>query len=136
MLRNFEISKGLFRGGPSTLGLQGKGLGAPNLGVGLGEPKQLVVVGLVELLPALPKQQQVCKWFVSLAVVSMRICDLYALCFWLGLWMEKLSSIPPPPCISYALVQATVGVGTILIWYFHVSNTFLRLHAFGNMGGD
>ena len=23
----------------------------------------------------------------------------------------------PPPCISYALVQATVGVGTILIWY-------------------
>ena len=23
---------------------------------------------------------------------------------------------PPPPCISYALVQATVGVGTILIW--------------------
>ena len=24
---------------------------------------------------------------------------------------------PPPPCISYALVQATVGVGTVLIWY-------------------
>ena len=23
---------------------------------------------------------------------------------------------PPPPCISYALVQATVGVGTVLIW--------------------
>ena len=23
----------------------------------------------------------------------------------------------PPPCISYALVQATVGVGTVLIWY-------------------
>ena len=22
----------------------------------------------------------------------------------------------PPPCISYALVQATVGVGTVLIW--------------------
>ena len=24
--------------------------------------------------------------------------------------------VPPPPCISYALVQATVGVGTVLIW--------------------
>ena len=24
---------------------------------------------------------------------------------------------PPPPCISYALVQATAGVGTVLIWY-------------------
>ena len=24
---------------------------------------------------------------------------------------------PPPPCNSYALVQATVGVGTVLIWY-------------------
>ena len=24
--------------------------------------------------------------------------------------------ISPPPCISYALVQATVGVGTVLIW--------------------
>ena len=23
---------------------------------------------------------------------------------------------PPPPCISYALVHATVGVGTVLIW--------------------
>ena len=23
----------------------------------------------------------------------------------------------PHPCISYALVQATVGVGTVLIWY-------------------
>ena len=23
---------------------------------------------------------------------------------------------PPPPCISYTLVQATVGVGTVLIW--------------------
>ena len=26
-------------------------------------------------------------------------------------------STPPPPCLSYALVQATVGVGTVLIWY-------------------
>ena len=25
---------------------------------------------------------------------------------------------PPPPCKSYTLVQATVGVGTVLIWYF------------------
>ena len=24
---------------------------------------------------------------------------------------------PPPPCLSYALVQATAGVGTVLIWY-------------------
>ena len=24
---------------------------------------------------------------------------------------------PPPPCISYALVQATVGVGTVIILY-------------------
>ena len=27
------------------------------------------------------------------------------------------SSPPPPPCISYALVQATVGVGTVIIVY-------------------
>ena len=27
-----------------------------------------------------------------------------------------LHCTPPPPCISYALVQATVGVGTVLIW--------------------
>ena len=27
------------------------------------------------------------------------------------------SPYPPPPCISYALVQATIGVGTVLIWY-------------------
>ena len=25
--------------------------------------------------------------------------------------------VPPPPCNSYALVIATVGVGTVLIWY-------------------
>ena len=24
--------------------------------------------------------------------------------------------LPPPPCISYPLVQGTVGVGTLLIW--------------------
>ena len=30
-----------------------------------------------------------------------------------GCWI----STPPPPCISYTLVQATVGVGTVLIWY-------------------
>ena len=27
------------------------------------------------------------------------------------------AQLPPPPCLSYALVQATVGVGTVLIWY-------------------
>ena len=26
-------------------------------------------------------------------------------------------STPPPPCISYARVQATVGVGTVIIVY-------------------
>ena len=25
--------------------------------------------------------------------------------------------LPPPLCISYALVQATIGVGNVLIWY-------------------
>ena len=24
---------------------------------------------------------------------------------------------PPPPCISYARVQATAAVATVLIWY-------------------
>ena len=24
---------------------------------------------------------------------------------------------PPPPCVSYALVQATSGMGTVLVWY-------------------
>ena len=28
-----------------------------------------------------------------------------------GIW-----NIPPPPCKSYALVQATAGVGTVFIW--------------------
>ena len=32
-------------------------------------------------------------------------------------------SIPPPPCISYALVQATVGVGTVIIPYIGVAYT-------------
>ena len=32
-------------------------------------------------------------------------------------------STPPPPCVSYALVQATVGVGTVLIWDFGVAYT-------------
>ena len=26
-------------------------------------------------------------------------------------------SPPPPPCKSYALVQATAVIGTVLIWY-------------------
>ena len=26
-------------------------------------------------------------------------------------------SASTPPCFSYALVQATVGVGTVLVWY-------------------
>ena len=30
---------------------------------------------------------------------------------------ETARGVPPPPCISYALVQATAGVGTVLIWY-------------------
>ena len=30
---------------------------------------------------------------------------------------------PPPPCISYALVQATVGVGTVIIVYLGVAYT-------------
>ena len=28
-----------------------------------------------------------------------------------------LRKYPPPSCISYALVQATAGVGTVFIWY-------------------
>ena len=31
--------------------------------------------------------------------------------------LYKGGGYPPPPCISYALVQATVGVGTVIIWY-------------------
>ena len=35
-----------------------------------------------------------------------------------GIREWKLSSVlTPPPCISYALVQATVGVGTVIILY-------------------
>ena len=34
----------------------------------------------------------------------------------LGLRMRSQGT-PPPFCISYALVQATAGVGTVLIWY-------------------
>ena len=35
----------------------------------------------------------------------------------LGQTWDAACSYPPPPCNSYALVQATVGVGTVLIWY-------------------
>ena len=31
-------------------------------------------------------------------------------------YSRRRDRIPPPPCISYTLVQATVGVGTTLIW--------------------
>ena len=31
--------------------------------------------------------------------------------------MQERAKVPPPPCNSHALVQATVGVGTVLIWY-------------------
>ena len=32
-------------------------------------------------------------------------------------YIKFLKSTPPPlPCNSYALVQATAGVGTVLIW--------------------
>ena len=31
--------------------------------------------------------------------------------------LKSLQHTPPPPCNSYALVIATVGVGTVLIWY-------------------
>ena len=35
-----------------------------------------------------------------------------------GLWpgRDDWCTPPPPPCISYALVQPTVGAGTVLIW--------------------
>ena len=29
----------------------------------------------------------------------------------------SFSAYPLPPCISYALIQATVRIGTVLIWY-------------------
>ena len=37
----------------------------------------------------------------------------------LGMWPHQgvTRATPPPPCNSHALVQATVGVGTVLIWY-------------------
>ena len=30
---------------------------------------------------------------------------------------ESETSYPHPPCNSHVLVQATVGVGTVLMWY-------------------
>ena len=30
--------------------------------------------------------------------------------------LKGLEAYPPPPCKSYALVQATAGVGTVLNW--------------------
>ena len=36
----------------------------------------------------------------------------------LWLWVPHHRITPPPPlCNSYALVQATAGVGTVFIWY-------------------
>ena len=39
-------------------------------------------------------------------------CSLMA-----GYYFLDACYYPPPPCISYALVQATVGVGTVIIVY-------------------
>ena len=36
---------------------------------------------------------------------------------WIGAGKHFPAQYPPPPCNSYALVIATVGVGTVLIWY-------------------
>ena len=38
-----------------------------------------------------------------------------------GTLTARQQCYPPPPCLSYARVQATVGVGTVLIWYFGVA---------------
>ena len=32
-------------------------------------------------------------------------------------WSTSVPTYPLPPCNSHALVQATVGAGTVLIWY-------------------
>ena len=37
--------------------------------------------------------------------------------------LVRCASTPPPPCNSHAHVQATVGVGTVLIWYSCVAIT-------------
>ena len=51
-----------------------------------------------------------------------------SVCLWVWVWVWVrvcwYGPLPPPPlCTSYALVQAAVGVGTVLIVYFGVANT-------------
>ena len=47
-----------------------------------------------------------------LAYLGGALSAVRAQCNYLGVW-----PYPPPPCISYAFVQATVGVGTVIIVY-------------------
>ena len=47
----------------------------------------------------------------SKVLVGMHLCEDVIL----TPWAQPL--YPPPPCISHALVQATVGVGTVIILY-------------------
>ena len=58
--------------------------------------------------------------------VMLHACDpaIRQLCWercCVAVWICPLTwaraDVPPRPCNSHALVQATVGVGTVLIWY-------------------
>ena len=61
-------------------------------------------------------QQPICQ-HVSSASCSMGLCLVCAHPpFGNTGWRLNGERTPTPPCVSYALVQATVGVGTVLIW--------------------
>ena len=48
---------------------------------------------------------------------EMEAVPHWVLCCMRGVCASFQMRTPPPPCISYALVQATVGVGTVIIVY-------------------
>ena len=81
-------------------------------------PLQVVV-----LLRTLPKSRGVGSQVTcgcNGANAHQRLCVQLGDALPSGVGAESLSLghvPPPPPCNSYALVIATVGVGTVLIWY-------------------
>ena len=57
---------------------------------------------------------RVCARACVCVCVCVRACLCMCVPLLWGLWQR---GTPSPPCSSHALVQAIVGVGTILIWY-------------------
>ena len=63
------------------------------------------------------EQCYVCEQTVLQCSRTMLLAMTYDLCHGGHMVAEYPLLHTPPPCNGYALVQATAGVGTVLIWY-------------------